>query len=509
MDIFIGIFIFLLTLRTLLWHLQNWQIREYRFDRLLAHSKTKEGIINIFNLWFFKGILPRPKFTGRIFMIIGVLGILIIIAFVPLVEIIIKTLVHFHHWEYTETASFPQPTTSLSINQTILVFLILNERLIFLFTALAVLISKLPTYISREILFQKAKKVVQSSQNITTIGIAGSYGKSSTKEILAHLLTRGFGTENVLFNPENQNNEVAIARLILKNKLFFKNPSPKYFIVEVGAYRRGEIAKVCRFIQPKISILTGLNAQHIDLFGSQKNIQLAKFEMAEHTSEKVFFNADNALLFEVFEDHKITATKVALSQKILQDIEPKTNKTQFTLYGEKFTLPWPGAFFVDNALLALECARELGIKRTKLPLYLAKLPPLERALTMTKKNDTSILWDTYSANPDGVMKAIEHLSKFKGRKIFIGIPLKELGNTATKVHEKIFKALKEIKAEVYWGKDDFNEIGKPINKTQFHQISPINNKDINRLKKLLKTLKKDDVVLLESKLPESVLNIFR
>ncbi len=493
MDYFISLVFIALAIRTLLWHLQNWQIREYRFDRLWAHTKTTEGLINFFNLWFFKGILPRPKFTGRIFMILGILGLF---------------YVSFFLWILNASNIFDRSSPIL-----LAIFL---ERTLFLFTMIAVLLSKFPTYISREILFHKAKKIIQNSKNIITIGIAGSYGKSSTKEILAHLLTKEFGKKKVLFNPENQNNEIAIARLILKNKNFFQalssktnNPKPNFFICEVGAYRRGEIAKVCKFIQPQISILTGLNAQHIDLFGSQRNIQLGKFEMAENTAEKVFFNADNALLFEIFEDQKIKAQKIALSPKTLKKVSAKNNQTSFQLYGQNFILPWPGRFFVDNALLALECARELGIKRTKLPAYLRTLPPLERALTITQKNNFTVLWDTYSANPDGVMKAIEHLSTFQGQKIFIGIPLKELGQKASKVHEKIFKALRKINAEIYWSKEDFYEMGKKINGKNFHLIHSEKQQDILTLKQKLKKLKKGDVILLESKLPKSILDLFQ
>ncbi len=480
-DILFSIIILLLGIRTLFWHLQNWQIREYRFDRMNAHLQTKDGLINIFNLWFFRGVIPRPKFTGRIFMIIGIFLILNIIYIYSNLFLIDSIFIKY------------------------LLFIIILERLIWFNVIISVFISKFPVLVSQEILFLKAKKVRESAKNLTVIGIAGSYGKSSTKEILVHLLIQEFGKKNVLFNPENKNNEVAIARLILNNKKFFKQNEKHFLVIEVGAYHRGEIAKVCKFIQPQISILTGLNAQHIELFGSQENIQKAKFEMAENTTKKVFFNRDNKLLSEIFENKKIKATKIGLSLSITKNIKPFSNKTTFEVYGKNFTLPWPGAFFISNSILALETARELGIKKEKLPKYLKTILPLDRALKTEKFKNGTIFYDLYSANPNGVISAINHLSQFKGKKIFISIPLKELGNKSKRIHKKIFQELSKINAQVFWCKTDFADLGKNICGKNFHQLSKTN---ISSLKKIIKTIEKNDAILCESKLPKFVLDLF-
>ncbi len=495
-DILFSIIILLLGIRTLFWHLQNWQLREYRIDRMKSHFRTKDGFISILNLWFFNGILPRPKFTGRIFMIIG---IFLLLFFSFTVFLFYKSILYY---------SISNPPLKPSIVFPLyffFAFFVLSERLIWLFVFISVFISKLPVFISREILFLKAKKIRESAKNLTVIGLAGSYGKSSTKEILVHLLNQEFGKRNVLFNPENKNNEVAIARLILNNKQFFQEKKKRFLVIEVGAYHRGEIAKVCNFIQPQISIITGLNAQHIELFGSQKNIQKAKFEMAENTNKKVFFNRDNKLLSEIFEDNNIKATKIGLSETIIENIKSYPNKTTFKLYGENFTLPWPGEFFVSNALLALECARECGINRTKLPNLLKTIPPLDRALKTEKFKNGTIFYDLYSANPNGVISAIKHLAQFKGKKIFISIPLRELGNKSEKVHKKIFQELFKIKAQVFWCKNDFSYLGKNICGKNFHQISKTNT---SSLKKIIKTIEKNDAILCESKLPKFVLNLF-
>jgi len=463
----------LIGLRTISWHLQNWQLREYRWDRMRAHLRTKDGQINFCNLWFFKGIFPRPHKSGRMIMTLGVLLLLFVLSF----ELV------------TKQGNIPLTLT-----------LILWERTLFLTVFIAVFITRIPVEIARKVLFLKAKRIVKNS-NVTRIGITGSFGKSSTKQILIHLLQSKFGAENVLFNPGNENNEVAIARLIIRNAEFFKKG--KFFIAEIGAYRRGEIKGVCQFVQPHTGIITGINAQHIELFGSQKNIQQAKFELAESATQKVFFNADSPLLREIAEDRNIDAVKIPLALSTAHNLTSDHHQSTFEIYGTKMTLPWSGAFFVSNALLAIESARECGMSVDDIAKALPKLPPLDRALNMkTLENKATLLEDLYSANPDGVLGAIQHLGTFEGKKIFVGIPLRELGAQAENVHRKIFTALEKMDAEVFWLKPDFSALGKEICESQFH------GDDIEVLKKRASTLKTNDAILLESRLPKTVTNIF-
>lgn len=477
---YLPLVIILLGIRTALWHLQYWQLREYRFDRIKAYFETQDGWGNLWNLWFFRGILPRPTISGRVLLI------LFIFAGLSILSIYFFSL----------------------ISSLFFVVFLLWERTIFLMIGISVFLSKFPVWIAEKRLYSQAKSIIKNSQNIVRIGITGSYGKSSTKEILVHLLTSEFGAENVLFNPANQNNEIAIARLILKNRNFFSNrkleiANRKFLVCEMGAYRVGEIRKVCDFLQPHIGILTGLNAQHISLFGSQENIQKAKFELAENSSDKVFFNADNQFLNQIFTDKKIRASKIPLSLQSVKNITALLDRTEFELYGQKTVLPWAGEFFVGNALLAAEVAREVGISPKNITSFLSKLPPLSRALSVhTLPSGALLMKDLYSANPDGVLCAIEHLKKGKGKKVFVSLPLLELGNTASLVHQQIFEALRDIQAEVFWMKRDFSEIGKDICGARFH------GDDVQMLQKMIQTLSKNDAVLLESRLPQSVLKIF-
>ncbi len=483
LQIIVSLLLLILGMRTTGWHLQNWQLREYRLDRMKAHLRTKDGRKSFpifwYNFWFFPGILPRPHKSGRMLMIVGIFLFLSVWLWWVLIPIL-----------FYETPYF------------ILLTLFLWERATGVIVALSVFFSRFPVGIARKILFLKAKRIVKNS-NVKPIGITGSFGKSSTKQILIHLLQSKFGSKNVLFNPGNENNEVAIARLIIANRAFFNKGEKKFFVVEIGAYRRGEIKGVCWFIQPQTGILTGINAQHIELFGSQRNIQRAKFELAEMSKEKVFFNADSPLLKAIAEDSKIRATKIPLSLSIAENSKSEYHQSTFEMYGEKMTLPWSGAFFVSNALLAIECARECGMTAKEIAQALPKLPPLDKALNMKMLSSGAVLLeDLYSANPDGVLGAVAHLGTFGGKKIFVGIPLRELGKEAHEIHRKIFIELSKMSADVFWLKPDFSELGQVLCGSQFHGA------DLQLLKQKYKTLCPNDAVLLESRLPHEVVKIF-
>lgn len=498
LEIVLAVLISLLAGRTLLWHLQNWQLREYRVDRIKAYFSTREGKRNVFNLWFFRGILPRPRFSGRIFLIILITVFLIAVDY-----FIAKNFA-----EFCQTGGFfcdiLRDFVSLEFFWKILIY----ERFLWLFVWLAVLVSSIPVNFSKKRLYAKALRIIKSREkSIKIIGITGSYGKSSTREILTHLLMQEFGKNSVLTNPENHNTEVSIARLVLKSREFLRNSKfelnvsgsekssnlkvlKKFLVIEIGAYRKGEIKTVCDFLSPEIGIITGINNQHIALFGSQENITKGKFELAESASEKVFFNADNNFLAQIFADKKIQAVPIGISRDSAKIIKSEIDKTIFQLYGKEFILPWGGEFFVDNSLLAIETACELGCKPENLAKNLATLPQLKKALNIEKlKNGGVILRDLYSQNPDGVLAAIKHLAKFRGKLIFVGTPLLELGKDDEKIHQEIFENLAKIKAEVFWLKEEFSALGKKICGKKFHGQNPA------KLAKMRKKMGKNDAIL--------------
>ena len=198
---------------------------------------------------------------------------------------------------------------------------------------------------------------------------------------------------------------------------------------------------------------------------------------------------------------KIRAEKIPIFlPKIL---EKNLEKIKFKFRGKIFSLFWTGEFFAKNAALAIAAALECGAKISQIQKFLPEISPPISALQIRKNpRGAAILCDFYSANPDGIFAALKILARGRGRKIFVGIPLIELGKTAEKIHEKIFQNLKKIGAEIFWLKTDFSKIGREICGQKFH------GKNFLKLKKFAKNLRKNDFVLLESRLPAEISEIF-
>ena len=146
-------------------------------------------------------------------------------------------------------------------------------------------------FIAKSIIVARAKSKMRKFQNLKIIGITGSFGKTTMKEVLAAVLSEKF---KVLKTPENINTPVGIGRLILKEL----SSDTEIFIVEMGAYQRGDIRALCRIAQPQIAILTGINEAHLERFGSMENTIKAKFEIVQHAKPDalIVLNEENKLV---------------------------------------------------------------------------------------------------------------------------------------------------------------------------------------------------------------------
>ncbi len=466
-------FVALVGLRTLLWHVQSWQLREYRFDRLRSFLRTADGQRSLRSLWFFRGILPRPQWSVRALLVIVVAVLLSGLWF----------------WLLSQVTS-----TVLSA--------LLTERLLWLSVSLGVAATQLLVNHQKKRLFAQAKAIRLRALNLTVIALTGSYGKTSTKELLRHLLVSAKGADAVLCTPENQNNEIAIARLIRSHTAFFDRTDERFFIVEIGAYTRGEITLVCDFVQPHHSILTALGSQHLDLFGGPDNLKLGKWEIAQAAQTSITYPAHLTQLQPLTAQLPPDITVDTPDTGHVTVRQSDWSGTAFHWGGRDWQLPWVGEFFVGNALLALSVGRRVGLLDAQLAVGLASVFPLPRALhTVQHPDGWLILSDLYSANREGVLAAIGILAKGKGRKIFIGQPLLELGPASAPVHREIFTALHAADADVWWLKTEYQPMGYNLLSKKFH------GHDLRELTQTLGTLKAGDIVLLESRLPQAVVDL--
>lgn len=344
-----------------------WQLKEYRIDRFKAGWNGKY-LLEQFDLrkWL------RPKLTVR-----ATLTVLISLIFFDFLAIILAP---------------------------VLVAIIMG-------------IFSPPFILWKKILIWKAKKKMKNFKG-TVIGITGSYGKSSTKELLKAVLSIKY---QVLCTAENNNSEIGVAQTVLK-KL---KGGEDFFIVEMGAYKIGEIKNICQIVRPKIGIITGIGDQHLELFGSLENIKKAKYELIEALPR-------DGKKFIAEEDFKLEEAK---------DVKIFKDHVEFSFEKEKFKVKILGKSLIRNVLGVIKVAKYLGLS----------LEQISKALEIHFDNiypkllENNIIDNSYNSSLESFLSALDYLQIWKGyKKVVITPGFIELGENAKSDWEKILEAAKSV-----------------------------------------------------------------
>lgn len=285
-------------------------------------------------------------------------------------------------------------------------------------------------------IFQKAQKFLRENRkNLTVIGITGSYGKTSTREILSSILSEKF---RVITLSENINTDIGIADFILKNpKQFQEN---EIFIVEMGAYKIGEIKKLCDLVEPDYAILTGINESHLERFGSLRNIISAKFELPQAVKKTAVLNLDDENVRKNYECFGLKEF-VGVSKSEAKNIKSLDNFSglEFELDGATFRTKLLALHNISLILLATRVAQKLGMAIGEISRGVGKIEYVPHRLEPIY-NEMTKVWvidDSYNGNYDGIVSGIEVLKRATGRKIVLTPGLVELGEKSAEVHEKI------------------------------------------------------------------------
>jgi UDP-N-acetylmuramoyl-tripeptide--D-alanyl-D-alanine ligase len=295
-------------------------------------------------------------------------------------------------------------------------------------------------------IYRRARKKRRQMRDLITIGITGSYGKSSVKEFLTQLLETKY---RVLQTEKNENSEIGVAKTILK-KLTREH---EVFVCEMGAYKRGEIATTCKIAQPTIAIETGINDQHLSLFGNQENIVKAKWELVESLPLNGFavFNGDSELLRREINKHHGTSYICSFSDgdMVPANVKVKRDRVLFSLDGHELEAPLLGKFNVLNLTLAIAVARHLGVKWSDIMRVLKMVRPPDKTMQLEQVGRGYIIDDSYNTNADGMRAALEHMKLFRGFKKVVVFPgILELGETASKRHEELGEHIGSIADEL-------------------------------------------------------------
>jgi len=529
----INILIFLWTIvliKKLFFWTWLWQLKQYYTKRIVEHFWTAKGRKLIFNILNFAKLI---SILGIIFWYKPFIFIIVLIYFLEALIFGFRII----------KKSFKYPVlTKKSILIILSEFLLASVIIFFLFYYITIhspwfLISLLLFDIFSPLLFSflvlvfrwmarflqkrtinKAREKREKLNNLLVIGITGSYGKTSTKEILANVLSKKF---RVFKTSKHQNTDPAVAQYMI-DKL---DNSYEVFVAEMGAYFRGGIKSACDFIQPKIGIITGINQQHLGLFGSMENLIKAEGgkELIESLPSNglIIFNGENKYCRELYQKTK--------KRKKIYGFESNFNGIAFDVWADGIKTEKESSYFrvvckdgdlfdfqtkllgkhsILNILAACCAAKELDMTLEVIASACKKIKPFEKTMELKKgRRGVIIVDDTYSANPAGVFAALDYLKLYSGKKIIIMPCLIELGKAGKRIHQEIGQKIgKTCDLAVITTKDYFKEIKNGAVNAGMDQKNILFLQNPEKIfTKIKPLLKPENVILLESRVPKKLI----
>lgn len=282
------------------------------------------------------------------------------------------------------------------------------------------------------------------------IAVTGSNGKTSTKDMIAAVLSTKL---NVLRTEANFNNEIGLSQTLLR-----LDGSHQAAVVEMGMRGRGEIAELASIALPTIGVLTNVGETHLERLGTVENIAAAKAELIEALPASGFavLNADDQFVQAM--QQKTAAQIRTFAVDAAADVQA-TDIVQ-TIQGVSFAclegenrfpvfIPLPGRHTVYNALAAITVGRLLGLDFVQIAAGLADYQPGKMRLNIRRQAEITIIDDTYNASPLSMAAAVNVLGEIApGRKIAVIGDMLELGEASRQAHERVGVQLAKVGAAI-------------------------------------------------------------
>lgn len=549
--LYVLIFWVLAVSKSLLFWVYLWQLKDYHLGRFFAHFDTFKGKAIFHNKVFFLKIalLIYPFFflaLGR--FVSGALSLYFLRWYDLVVYYFYFFLAFVALWQFVEKkALLPKFNiktyllTCVSIIMVLygayygdlflarplmhwtiifdfgLVNLLLIDLLVPLLVSGVILLLQPLTFIWRNFKLWQATGKRAKFPNLKVLAITGSYGKSSTKELLGAILESKF---KVLKTEKNQNSEIGIAQTIL-NKL---NSEHQVYICEMGAYVKGGIKMLCNIARPQFGILTGVNAQHLATFGSQKNTLDAKFELLQYLPETgaAIANCDSQFVKENLPRYK-SSIKAKNILKVgsqndndcqIKNLQIQKDKVSFqvSLAGQNADLAlnfFGGRAIAEDAALALAGAQSLGVSLPEGAKILQNLTQINSPVKVLKsKQGFDSIISAYSSNPTGVSDALDYLKLWQGRKVMVMPCIIELGSEGKRIHYELGQKIGRVcDLAIITSRDYFKQIRLGAQQSGMLKCRVI---FMENQSGIIKTINEfigqvpDSAVLLEGRVPEKL-----
>ena len=283
----------------------------------------------------------------------------------------------------------------------------------------------------------EARDILNNSPFLIKIGITGSYGKTSTKNIVQAVLSSHYYS---LMTPASFNTPLGITRVVREDL----KPIHETFVCEMGADKVGDIDELMHFVHPKYGMVTSIGPQHLNTFGSLENIIQEKMLMIEELdSDGVgFINCENEYIrnYRIKNNCKVVRCGIACEDVDYRavDIEFRTLGTSFTVVhnGERYPFETKllGEHNVSNILLAIALGRELNISWSELQKAVASIEKIEHRLELKKINGFTFIDDAFNANPVGSEMSLNVLGRMEKDRWIVTPGMIDLGEREEEIN---------------------------------------------------------------------------
>lgn len=353
---------------------------------------------------------------------------------------------------------------------------------------------------------KKTKETLAQNNLLIKIGITGSYGKTSCKNILYNFLST---SNNTIATKASFNTPLGIAKSIKDI-----NKATDIFIAEMGARKIGDIKELVDIVKPKFAIITGVTRQHLETFETIENIYKEKQELANGIPNDGFcvFNGENCYTKHMYYKFKGKKSIVGFSKSFdiyAENIVTSANGSEFDIISFDKTIRCStkllGKHNILNILLCFAMAKRFNIKDIAIKETIALLHPTKHRLELIKTdNGITVIDDSYNCNIEGAIAAFEVLKDFEGRKIIFSQGIVEMGDDRQgEINKYLGRLIAKVADIVILCSSNSNSIKNGLIEAEFSG-EILEYKSLNHAQKNFKdVLKIGDVLLLQNDLPDN------
>ena len=288
---------------------------------------------------------------------------------------------------------------------------------------------------------QQLAKMHRERCGIPVIAITGTNGKTTTKELIAAVLSKKY---NIIYTQGNFNNHLGLPLTLLQIR-----PETEIAVVEMGANHPGEIAQLCSIAQPDFGIITNIGKAHIEGFGSFEGVVKTKNELYQYLKTKdksqktkVFVNGNNDLLMQLSEGMDRIVYK-AKDEKLKANNRSPFLEVEWN--GKNIKTKLVGEYNCENVMAAITIGRHFKVEDELIIEALESYSPTNNRSQYIKTDKNEIVMDAYNANPTSMSHSIKNFRNISGDKhLLILGDMRELGHESAEEHHKIIMLLKEL-----------------------------------------------------------------